>query len=67
MDDGTCFSNPGRPEPVKVGQIAAIAEVNTRRKAEQARLAVGQETAISEHELTPKEVEIKTRTNTART
>jgi len=65
-DDGTYLSDLGRPESAKVGQIAAIAEANARREAEQARLAAEQEIAISERELVLKEAEIKAETDAAR-
>ncbi len=65
-DDGTYLSDLGRPESAKVGQIAAVAEANARREAEQARLAAEQEIAISERELVLKEAEIKAETDAAR-
>ncbi|MDO5092692.1 MAG: SPFH domain-containing protein [Propionibacteriaceae bacterium] len=65
-DDGTYLSDLGRPESAKVGQIAAIAEADARREAEQARLAAEQEIAISERALVLKEAEIKAETDAAR-
>ena len=65
-DDGSYLSDLGRPESAKVGQIAAIAEADARREAEQARLAAEQEIAISERALVLKEAEIKAETDAAR-
>ena len=65
-DDGTYLSDLGRPESAKVGQIAAIAEAEARREAEQARLAAEQEIAISERQLVLKEAEIQAETDAAK-
>lgn len=64
-DDGTYLSDLGRPESAKVGQIAAVAEAEARREAEQAKIKAEQEIAISERELVLKKAEIKAETDAA--
>lgn len=64
-DDGTYLSDLGRPESAKLIRIAAVAEAEARREAEQARLLAEQEIAIAERELTLKRAEIKSETDAA--
>ncbi len=64
-DDGTYLSDLGRPESAKVGQIAAVAEAEARREAEQAKIRAEQEIAISERALVLKKAEIKSETDAA--
>ena len=64
-DDGTYLRDLGRPESAKVGQIAAVAEAEARREAEQARIRAEQEIAISERALVLKKAEIKAETDAA--
>ena len=65
-DDGTYLSDLGRPESARAGQLAAIAEADARREAEQARIAASQEIAISERALVLKEAEIQAETDAAK-
>lgn len=65
-DDGSYLSDLGRPESAKVGRLAAVAEADARREAEQARIAAEQQIAISERALVLKEAEIKAETDAAK-
>ncbi len=65
-DDGTYLSDLGRPESAKVGRLAAVAEAEARREAEQARILAEQEIAIAQRALVLKESEIKAETDAAR-
>ncbi len=65
-DDGSYLSDLGRPESARVGQLAAVAEAEARREAEQAKIAASQEIAISERELVLKEAEIQSETDAAK-
>lgn len=64
-DDGTYLNDLGRPESAKVGRMAAVAEAEARREAEQAQLAAEQAVAITERELILKRAEIKAETDAA--
>ncbi len=65
-DDGTYLSDLGRPESARVGRLAAIAEAEARREAEQAQIAAEQEIAISQRALVLKQAEIQAETDAAR-
>ncbi|AQP45198.1 flotillin family protein [Tessaracoccus flavus] len=65
-DDGTYLSDLGRPESAKLGRMAAVAEAEARREAEQAQIAAEQEIAISKRELVLKQAEIQSETDAAR-
>ncbi|NLE96670.1 MAG: flotillin family protein [Propionibacterium sp.] len=65
-DDGSYLSDLGRPESAKVGRLAAVAEAEARREAEQARILAEQEIAISERALVLKEAEIQAETDAAK-
>ncbi len=65
-DDGSYLSDLGRPESARVGQLAAVAEAEARREAEQARIAASQQIAIAERELVLKEAEIQAETDAAK-
>jgi flotillin len=64
-DDGSYLADLGRPEAAKVGQVAAIAEANARRAAEQARIAAEQEIAVTQRAFAIKQAEIKAETDAA--
>ncbi len=65
-DDGTYLSDLGRPESAKVGRMAAVAEAEARREAEQAQIAAEQEIAIANRQLVLKQAEIQAETDAAR-
>lgn len=65
-DDGTYLSDLGRPESAKVGRLAAVAEAEARREAEQARIKAEEEIAISQRQLILKQAEIKAETDAAK-
>lgn len=65
-DDGTYLSDLGRPESARVGRLAAVAEAEARREAEQARILAEQEIAIAERALVLKEAEIQAETDAAK-
>lgn len=65
-DDGTYLSDLGRPESARVGRLAAVAEAEARREAEQARIIASQEIAVSERALVLKEAEIQAETDAAK-
>ncbi|SDL56751.1 flotillin family protein [Tessaracoccus oleiagri] len=65
-DDGSYLSDLGRPESARVGRLAAVAEAEARREAEQARILAEQEIAISERALVLKEAEIQAETDAAK-
>ncbi|HSN44613.1 MAG TPA: SPFH domain-containing protein [Propionibacteriaceae bacterium] len=65
-DDGTYLSDLGRPESAKLGRMAAVAEAEARREAEQAQIAAEQEIAIANRALVLKQAEIQAETDAAR-
>ncbi|WP_231979298.1 flotillin family protein [Tessaracoccus coleopterorum] len=65
-DDGTYLSDLGRPESAKLGRMAAVAEAEARREAEQAQIAAEQQIAIAQRELVLKQAEIQSETDAAR-
>lgn len=65
-DDGSYLSDLGRPESAKLGRMAAVAEAEARREAEQAQIAAEQEIAISNRALVLKKAEIQAETDAAR-
>ncbi|MHA6511040.1 flotillin family protein [Tessaracoccus sp. Z1128] len=65
-DDGTYLSDLGRPESAKLGRMAAVAEAEARREAEQAQIAAEQEIAIATRALVLKQAEIQAETDAAR-
>ncbi|AQP51420.1 flotillin family protein [Tessaracoccus flavescens] len=65
-DDGSYLSDLGRPESAKLGRMAAVAEAEARREAEQATIAAEQQIAISQRELVLKQAEIQSETDAAR-
>ena len=65
-DDGTYLNDLGRPESAKLGRMAAVAEAEARREAEQAQIAAEQQIAISNRELILKKAEIQSETDAAR-
>ncbi len=65
-DDGSYLSDLGRPESAKVGRLAAVAEAEARREAEQAQIAAEQEIAIAQRTLVLKQAEIQSETDAAR-
>ncbi|WJZ01419.1 flotillin family protein [Corynebacterium freiburgense] len=64
-DDGTYLNDLGRPESAKVGRLAAVAEAEATREAQQAQIAAEQEVAISRRELVLKQAEIQAETDAA--
>ncbi len=65
-DDGSYLSDLGRPESAKLGRMAAVAEAEARREAEQAQIAAEQEIAIANRALILKQAEIQAETDAAR-
>ncbi|AQX15310.1 flotillin [Tessaracoccus lapidicaptus] len=65
-DDGSYLSDLGRPESAKLGRMAAVAEAEARREAEQAQIAAEQEIAIANRALVLKQAEIQAETDAAR-
>ncbi|SHI81635.1 flotillin [Tessaracoccus bendigoensis DSM 12906] len=65
-DDGTYLNDLGRPESAKLGRMAAVAEAEARREAEQAQIAAEQEIAIAQRALVLKQAEIQAETDAAR-
>lgn len=65
-DDGSYLSDLGRPESARVGQVAAIAEAEARREAEQAQIRASEEIAVSQRQLVLKQAEIQSETDAAR-
>lgn len=64
-DDGSYLSNLGRPEAARVQQEAAVAEAESRRVAEQARIRTEEEIAVSDRQLSLRRSEIKAETDAA--
>ena len=64
-DDGTYLNDLGRPESAKVGRLAAVAEAEATREAQQAQIAAEQEVAISRRALVLKQAEIRAETDAA--
>lgn len=64
-DDGTYLNDLGRPESAKVGRLAAVAEAEATREAQQAQIAAEQEVAISRRALVLKQAEIQAETDAA--
>ena len=65
-DDGSYLSDLGRPESAKVGRLAAVAEAEARREAEQARIVAEEQIAVAQRALVLKQAEIQAETDAAR-
>ena len=65
-DDGSYLSDLGRPESAKVGRLAAVAEAEARREAEQARIVAEEQIAVSQRALVLRQAEIQAETDAAR-